>query len=60
MESKSCRSLTRQNKHADRMLMCDTGNMVEEPTQTTVLFLFEITITTQQKDKVVNAQYVSL
>lgn len=55
MESKSCRSLTRQNKHADRMLMCDTGNMVEEPTQTTVLFLFEITITTQQKDKVVNA-----
>lgn len=45
--------------NAAKMLMYDTGDMVQEPTQTTILFLFEIAITIQQKDKVLNAKYCS-
>lgn len=34
------------------MLRNDTGDMVQEPTQTIILFLLETAITIQQKDKV--------
>lgn len=49
--------LIRQNNHAAQTLVYDTGDMVQKPTLTIVLFLFEIAITIQQKDKFLNAKY---